>query len=86
MIPDDTDTSPDSAHTADRDFAAFAARLQELEEWGWVSEDSVVDEETRGSVFRRVFPDGWQDTSWNDYHWVRSQHDRLAAEEFDLGQ
>jgi hypothetical protein len=83
---DDTDKPPDFAHTTEQSFAAFAARLVELEEWGWVSADPSVDDDTRDAVFRRVFPDGQHDTAWNDYHWVRSQHDRLAAEEFDLGQ
>lgn len=33
-----------------------------------------------------VFPDGRGDSDWDDYHRVRSEYDRRAAEEFDLGQ
>jgi hypothetical protein len=67
-------------------FPALAQRLSELEEWGWVSEDSGVDDATKEEIFSRIFPSGDTTGGWNDYHLVRSEYDRRAAEEFDLGQ
>ena len=39
------------------------------------------------SLRSEVFPDGINpDRDWDDYHLVRNEYDRRAAEEFDLGQ
>ena len=88
MTVDDTDSFPDfSSHDlSDVSFEELGVRLRELEEWGWVSTDPAVEEEARQELFRRVFPHGDSLEPWNDYHWVRSEYDRRAAEEFDLGQ
>ncbi len=88
MTVDDTDSFPDfSSHDpSDVSFEHLGARLRELEEWGWVSTDPSVEEEVRQELFQRVFPNGDTAHPWNDYHWVRSEYDRRAAEEFDLGQ
>ncbi len=67
-------------------FEQLGARLQQLEEWGWVSSDPAIDSEDRQKLFDRFFPHGDNPGPWNDYHWVRSEYDRRAAEEFDLGQ
>jgi hypothetical protein len=60
-------------------------RLDQLEEWGRVLEsgDPEALEELRAVVFRLG---GSPDDDWNDYHRVRNEFDRRAAEEFDLGQ
>ena len=88
MTIDITDSSRDfSSHDpSDVSFDTLGERLRELEEWGWVSSDPSVDVEARQEAFHRVFPTGQTAGPWNDYHWVRSEYDRRAAEEFDLGQ
>ena len=88
MTVDTTDSFPDfsSQDPSDVSFEQLAARLAELEEWGWVSSDPAVEGEERQKLFDRVFPTGDTSDPWNDYHWVRSEYDRRAAEEFDLGQ
>ncbi|AVG23619.1 hypothetical protein C3B54_11634 [Pontimonas salivibrio] len=60
------------------------ARMRELDEWTRALEGEHDDlEELR----LKVFPDGEDPLDdWNDYHRVRSEYDRRAAEEFDLGQ
>ena len=60
-------------------------RLDQLEEWGRALEfgDPESVEELRAVVFRLG---GSTDDDWNDYHRVRNEFDRRAAEEFDLGQ
>jgi hypothetical protein len=60
------------------------ARMRELDEWTRALEGDHDDlEELR----LKVFPDGEDPLDdWNDYHRVRSEYDRRAAEEFDLGQ
>lgn len=59
-------------------------RLAELDEWSRAVELGAEDLE---EIRQRVFPDGLApDDDWNDYHRVRSEYDRRAAEEFDLGQ
>jgi hypothetical protein len=85
---DTTDSSPDfsSQDPGDVSFDQLEARLRELEEWGWVSTDPDGAGEEQQELFDRVFPDGNTSGPWNDYHWVRSEYDRRAAEEFDLGQ
>lgn len=88
MTVDTTEPFSDfsSQDPSDVSFEQLAARLRDLEEWGWVSSDPTVDSEVRQKLSDRVFPDGDSSSPWNDYHWVRSEYDRRAAEEFDLGQ
>lgn len=60
-------------------------RLDQLEEWGRAVElrDEELVEELKQDVFRLG---GSAEDDWNDYHRVRNEYDRRAAEEFDLGQ
>jgi hypothetical protein len=60
-------------------------RVQQLEEWGRVQE--ADDDTILGSLRTEVFAlGGSEEDDWNDYHRVRNEYDRRAAEEFDLGQ
>lgn len=69
---------------ADASLDELSRRVAELEEWARLVEDDPEAAATRG---HRFFPDGAPaDTDWDDYHRVRSEYDRRAAEEFDLGQ
>lgn len=62
----------------------LSRRVTELEEWARLVED---DPEAASSRGYRFFHDGVPaDIDWDDYHRVRSEYDRRAAEEFDLGQ
>jgi hypothetical protein len=59
-------------------------RLEELDRWSRAQEFGDDDlEGLRAVVFARG---GGPDDPWNDYHLVRNEYDRRAAEEFDLGQ
>ena len=59
-------------------------RLAELDEWARASDEQSLDvQEIRQRVFA-LGDDPLDD--WNDYHRVRSEYERRAAEEFDLGQ
>jgi hypothetical protein len=60
-------------------------RVQQLEEWGRAQE--ADDDTILGSLRSEVFAlGGSEEDDWNDYHRVRNEYDRRAAEEFDLGQ
>jgi|GEM_PF-2450687 hypothetical protein len=60
-------------------------RVQQLEEWGRAQE--ADDDTILGSLRTEVFAlGGSEEDDWNDYHRVRNEYDRRAAEEFDLGQ
>jgi hypothetical protein len=85
---DDSDPTPDfsSQLPGEASFADLSKRLAELEERSWVESDDTIDDHTRRTIFERIFPHGHTEGAWADYHWVRSEHDRLAGEEFDLGQ
>jgi hypothetical protein len=71
---------------SDASFEQLGERLRELEQWGWLSSDPNTDSDVRQEMFHRIFPGGDTAGPWNDYHSVRSEYDRRAAEEFDLGQ
>ena len=59
-------------------------RLEELDRFSRAQEFSDEDlEDLRVVVFARG---GGPEDAWNDYHLVRNEYDRRAAEEFDLGQ
>lgn len=59
-------------------------RLDELDAWSLAQEYGGDDIDTlREVVFSRG---GDPEDAWNDYHQVRNEYDRRAAEEFDLGQ
>lgn len=59
-------------------------RLEELDAWALAQElRGELLEESREQVFALG---GSPDDAWNDYHQVRNEYDRRAAEEFDLGQ
>ena len=71
-------------HLFEASLDELEARLTQLDEWARASdEQSSGLEEIRQRVFARG-DDPLDD--WNDYHRVRSEYDRRAAEEFDLGQ
>jgi hypothetical protein len=60
------------------------ARLEELDRFSRAEEFGDEDlEDLRSVVFARG---GGPEDAWNDYHLVRNEYDRRAAEEFDLGQ
>ena len=62
----------------------LSRRVAELEEWARLVED---DPEAAATEGHRFFSEGVPaDIDWDDYHRVRSEYDRRAAEEFDLGQ
>lgn len=64
--------------------AELEARMIELDEWSRAVEEGESDLK---DLRLKVFPDGDDPLDdWNDYHRVRSEYDRRAAEEFDLGQ
>lgn len=66
------------------DLEELHARMIALDEWTRAVEDGDTDVE---DLRRRVFPDGEDPLDdWNDYHRVRIEYDRRAAEAFDLGQ
>jgi len=60
-------------------------RLEHLDEWSRALElaDQELIDRLRGEVFAWG---GSPEDDWNDYHRVRNEYDRRAAEEFDLGQ
>jgi len=88
VTTDDSDDHRDFSATDPQtaSFEQLAVRLAQLEEWGWVSQDPTIDQETIDLLRERIFPGGEDDTAWNSYHWVRSEYDRVASEHFDLGQ
>ena len=66
------------------DLAELEQRLAQLDEWTRALEQGS---DNLDELRQAVFPDGDSpDDDWNDYHRVRSEYDRRAAEEFDLGQ
>ena len=69
---------------ADQSIDQLRQRLDLLDAWALAQELGVdgVDE-LRAHVFALG---GSPDDAWNDYHQVRNEYDRRAAEEFDLGQ
>jgi len=59
-------------------------RVEQLDEYARAVE---MDLESLDALRAEVFPDGINpDRDWDDYHLVRNEYDRRAAEEFDLGQ
>ncbi len=69
---------------ADASLDDLSKRVAELEEWARLVEGAPEAAATEGHrFFREGFP---ADIDWDDYHLVRSEYDRRAAEEFDLGQ
>lgn len=59
-------------------------RLEELDRFSRAREFGHEHlEDLRAVVFARG---GGPEDAWNDYHLVRNEYDRRAAEEFDLGQ
>lgn len=69
---------------ADQSLDELRERLDLLDAWALAQELGLegVDE-----LRAQVFAQGGSDSdAWNDYHQVRNEYDRRAAEEFDLGQ
>jgi hypothetical protein len=59
-------------------------RVEQLDEYARAVE---MDLESLDQLRAEVFPEGMNlDRDWDDYHLVRNEFDRRAAEEFDLGQ
>ena len=66
------------------DLDTLRNRLAELDSFAQATEYGAANiEEIRREVFARG---GTLEDDWNDYHRVRNEYDRRAAEEFDLGQ
>jgi hypothetical protein len=58
-------------------------RVEQLDEYARAVE---MDLESLDQLREEVFPEGINpDRDWDDYHLVRNEIDRRAAEEFDLG-
>jgi hypothetical protein len=73
-----------SMNLADASLDDLARRLAGLEEWARLVDD---DPDSANTLGHRFFQEGSPaDIDWDDYHRVRSEYDRRAAEEFDLGQ
>ena len=69
---------------SDRSIAELRDRLDLLDAWALAQELAVEGaDELRAQVFALG---GTDEDPWNDYHQVRNEYDRRAAEEFDLGQ
>ena len=69
---------------ADQSIDQLRQRLDLLDAWALAQElgaDGV--DELRAQVFALG---GTPNDAWNEYHQVRNEYDRRAAEEFDLGQ
>lgn len=68
----------------DCDLEQLRVRVAELDAYAQAVElnDPEVDQ-LRASVFALG---GDENDAWNNYHLVRNEFDRRAAEEFDLGQ
>jgi hypothetical protein len=59
-------------------------RVEQLDEYARAVEMGL---DTLDALREEVFPEGIDpDRDWDDYHVVRNECDRRAAEEFDLGQ
>lgn len=67
----------------DADIEQLRQRMEQLDEFARAEYDGHPDVE---QLRAEVFPDGEGPSEWDDYHRVRSEYDRRAAEEFDLGQ
>ena len=73
-----------SKRLVDADLSELDARLVQLDEWARALDEGHDDIH---SLRREVFGDNDDpEDDWNNYHRVRSEYDRRAAEEFDLGQ
>ncbi|MEN9752204.1 MAG: hypothetical protein RLZZ600_1251 [Actinomycetota bacterium] len=68
----------------DCDLEQLRVRVAELDAYAQAVElnDPNIDE-IRAQIF---FLGGTNEDAWNNYHLVRNEFDRRAAEEFDLGQ
>lgn len=90
-VPPD-DSSENSIEVAapsltDASLDQLATRVFELDSWGLARDNPSVTQSELDALFSRVFPTGQDpDRDWDNYHLVRSEYDRRAAEEFDLGQ
>lgn len=68
----------------DADLDQLRLRLEQLDAWSRAVEAEGPELD---SLREEVFPDGIDpERDWDDYHRVRNEYDRRAAEEFDLGQ
>lgn len=67
----------------DADLDELRRRMEQLDEFERARHEGGADLE---ALKAQVFPDGEGASDWDDYHRVRSEYDRRAAEEFDLGQ
>ena len=81
---DDPARWQNTVNLAEASLEDLSRRVAELEEWARVVEDNP---EAAPALGTRIFLGGVPaDIDWDDYHRVRSEYDRRAAEEFDLGQ
>lgn len=69
---------------SDCDLETLRLRYEELDSFAQSLETNhCAIEELKASVF---FLGGTEEDEWNNYHLVRNEYDRRAAEEYDLGQ
>jgi len=67
----------------DADLEQLRERMEQLDAFARASYD---DDPRQEQMRAEVFPHGEGASEWDDYHRVRSEYDRRAAEEYDLGQ
>ncbi len=71
-------------YLSDCDLDQLRARLTKLDALAQAIEfDLPCTDELHAAAFALG---GTEDDDWNNYHRVRNEYDRRAAEEFDLGQ
>lgn len=67
----------------DADLDQLRARMEQLDALARAVDEGDPELDR---LAEEAFPGGRGDSDWDDYHRVRSEYDRRAAEEFDLGQ
>lgn len=71
-------------YLSDCDLDQLRARMHELDALAQAVEFDLPE---LPELQERAFAlGGTADDAWNDYHLVRNEYDRRAAEEYDLGQ
>lgn len=83
----DNTSHPATPSLTDASLDQLATRVSQLDSWDLAKDNPRVTQSELDTLFARVFPSGHDpDRDWDNYHLVRSEYDRRAAEVFDLGQ